>query len=565
MQFPLEDQPRRDSSLRTKHERHNIRAGDAATIGRATLIYMAGMILGKLTGFVRELLIVPKFGYGLYSDAYINAFQIPDLIYELLIGGVVAAVLTPTLSSGIERRQEEKAWHSVSIFMSAAILAMVACLLLAELLAPALMGLITGSAGPDASENLKEMTAMAIPVTRILFIQSFFMMLIALAHGVLSAYKRFTPMALGPSLYNLCYMAVLLAFGVPSEKGLRTVALGVVGSALIYFLYQLLACRHEWHWFSWNTDFQDPGFRRLLRLAIPTLLSGSVLHLSAIIMNRFANGLNIPGAVTGIRQCITSWSLPYAIFAVSIGNVMLPNLAGFYAQKDARKVRSLYSSSLRRALFYVLPFALSFGLLNFETIQAIFQWNAETYSNAQVALTASALRWFCVTMLAQTVVFLTNQAFYARKITRLALFTGLLSLILIPIFCWIFTGPLGLGLEGIGLAHACYSVVTAFMLYQLYKRHRYEYHPARILPFMLRLSFCAVAAALVLLGLKQIPLYPGRKLLQLIWYACKMGLGVFTYYVAGLSLQLREAVRLQVRLRRFFRLPPVEELERIVR
>lgn len=206
MQFPLEDQPRRDSSLRTKHERHNIRAGDAATIGRATLIYMAGMILGKLTGFVRELLIVPKFGYGLYSDAYINAFQIPDLIYELLIGGVVAAVLTPTLSSGIERRREEKAWHSVSIFMSAAILAMVACLLLAELLAPALMGLITGSAGPDASENLKEMTAMAIPVTRILFIQSFFMMLIALAHGVLSAYKRFTPMALGPSLLSLIHI-----------------------------------------------------------------------------------------------------------------------------------------------------------------------------------------------------------------------------------------------------------------------------------------------------------------------------------------------------------------------
>ena len=565
MQFPLEDQPRRGSSLRTKNERHNIRAGDAATIGRATLIYMAGMILGKLTGFVRELLIVPKFGYGLFSDAYINAFQIPDFIYELLIGGVVAAVLTPTLSSGIERRREGKAWQSVNIFMSAAILAMAACLLLAELLAPALMGLITGSAGPDASENLKAMTAMSIPVTRILFIQSFFMMLIALAHGVLSAYKRFTPMALGPSLYNLCYMAVLLVFGVPSEKGLRSVALGVVGSALIYFLYQFLACRHEWHWFSWNTDFQDPGFRRLLQLAIPTLLSGSVLHLSAIIMNRFANGLNIPGSVTGIRQCITSWSLPYAIFAVSIGNVMLPNLAGFYAQKDARKVRSLYSSSLRRALFYVLPFALGFGLLNFETIQAIFQWNTETYSNAQVALTASALRWFCVTMLAQTVVFLTNQAFYARKITRLALFTGLLSLILIPIFSWIFTGPLGLGLEGIGLAHACYSVVTALMLYQLYKRHRYDYRPARILPFMLRLSFCAGAAALVLLGLKQIPLYPGRKLLQLIWYACKMGLGVFTYYVAGLSLQLREAVRLQVHLRRFFHLPPVEELERIVR
>lgn len=562
--LPLGQKNRRPRQ-REETERHNIRAGDPATIRRATVIAMTGMLMAKLTGFLRELLIVPKFGYGIFSDAYINAFQIPDLLYELLIGGAVAAVITPYLSSGIERRREKEAWRPVSIFMSTVLVFGTLAVLLGEILAPVLVSMITGSYREAASAELRQMTAMAVPITRILFIQTFCMISLSLVHGALSAYKRFLPLAIGPSLYNLCYMTFLFLKGKASEEGLRQVAWGVVFSSFVYLLFMLFAARREASYFHFEINLKDPGFQKLFRMALPTLLSGSVLHIHSIIMNRFANGLDTPGAVTGIRQCITTWGLPYAIFAVSVGNVMLPNLSGFIAKGDSKKIRSLYTGSLRRALYYVLPFAVAFAVLSFDTIQAIFQWNPETYAASDVAMTARALRWFSISIVAQTIVFITNQAFYARRITRLALFTGLIALVTNPLFCWLFISVLGRGIEGIGMAHALYSCLTAYMLYKLYVQHRRDWRPYKMTPFFLRLFFCGACMAFVLLGLRALPIYADSKILQLLLYGLKLIIGLFTYYIAGISLQFREAKKLQEILRRRLGFGPPEELERLNR
>lgn len=555
LQFPLENDR---NSQRANRPNDSIRATSGQNIRRATLIAMIGMVLAKLTGFVRELLIVPKFGYGMFSDAYYNAFMIPDMIYEILVGGVVAAVLTPTLAAGIERGREKRAWRSVSIFISLSIVVTAIALFIAEILAGPLMSLVTGAYSADATPDLIRTSQLAVPVTRVLLFQSFLMILVSFLHGILSAYKRFTPVAIGPSIYNIFFIFAIAFLASPSEAGLRKVAWGVVFAALIYFTYQAFAARRELRYFKFSLNYRDEGFKDLFRLAIPTLLSGSVLHLSTLIMNRFANGLNLPGAVTAIRQCTTTWGLPYAIFAVSVGNVMLPNISGFYEIGDVKKVRSLYTSSLRRALYFVIPFALAFAMMNFETIQAIFQWNPETYTNQEVSATASALTWFCVSMVAQTVVFITNQAFYARKVTAITLFTGILSLVMNPLFLILYVSGLGKGLAGIGMAHASYSVITAVLVYWLYKRHRNDMRPYRLTAYFIRIIFCVAAAALVIYSLQLLPIFPTNKIVQLAFYGLKLLIGLLTYYLAGIAIRLREALKLQEMLRSFFRLPKLE-------
>lgn len=555
LSYPLDD--RQQSYYESSN--NDIRASAGSNMRRATLIAMIGMVMAKLTGFLRELLIVPKFGYGLFSDAYINAFMIPDMLYELLIGGVVAAVLTPTLSAGIESGKEKSAWRQVSIFISVASVVTFIALLLAEILASPIMHVMTGAYSKNASPELIQITQLAVPVTRILLFQSILMIFVSFLHGILSAYKRFTPVAIGPSIYNTFYILALVLLGQASEKGIQRVAWGVVLAAFCYFCFQAFAARRELRYFSFSLDTKDPGFRQLLRLAIPTLISGSVLHLSGLIMNRFTNGLNMPGAVTAIRQCMTTWGLPYAIFAVSVGNIMLPHIAGFYELGDVKKVRQLYTSSLRQALYSVVPFALGFAMLSFETIQAIFQWNPEAYTNQQVAATAQTLGWFCVSIVAQTVVFITNQAFYARRITRITLFTGLVSLALNPLFLHIYINVMGKGLVGIGMAHASYSVVNAILVFILYRWHRPAMRPYRLLPFIIRVVMCTLASALVFHSLQQIPLFPQNKIVQLVFFGLKFLAGLATYYITGIAVGLREAVKLQASLRRVFGLPKLAD------
>lgn len=549
MKFPFEEQQQRELQVREpqrprkkkRAREHNIKAGNAKTIARATAISMIGFMLAKMTGFLREILIIPKLGYGVFSDAYHVAFLIPDFLYEMLLGGAVAAAITPTLASGIENNEQKKTWHSVSIFISIAISVTIIALLLSAVLMPWLTPLLNPKKDPAV-------IAAAIPISRILLIQCLFMMMAAFVNGILNAYKRFGFAAFGSALYNICYMVALILLGAESVQGVKRVAWGVVGSAMVYWLYQVILARREIRMFRFNPDYTDPGFRKLLRLAIPTLLSGSVLHINMIIMNMFTN--QFVGAATTIRQANNTWALPYGIISIAIGSVMLPNLTGFFAKKNFKRVRSLYTSSLRKALFLVTPFAVIFAVLNFHTIQAIFQWNPENYTNEQVAVTGSVLVFFCVSLIAQTFIFITNQAFYARKVTRLALFTGIITLILNPTFCWLYTKVFDFGIRGIAMAHASYSIISAIILYQLYCRHIRRARPYRMLPFMIRVAICAAVTAPVMFALRTLPIHPANKILQLIVYGIYFLIGLFTYYTAGIAIRLREALNFQQQLRK---------------
>ena len=532
------------------------RASSARGIAEATIITVFAMFLVKITGFLREILIVPKFGYGLLSDAYIFSFQLPDLMFELLIGGAVAAVMTPTLAHGLERGRERKTWRSVNTFASFFLIMMAAILLITFMLAPFLTDLLLGEGKGGQAPELAAMTHLIIPVSRILLLQTFLMVCISLTNGVLQAYKRFGPASFGVVIYNIAYMVSLLLFGASTEEAVKKVAWSVVLSALLYFIFAAFFARRELMNFRLSLDFEDQGFRRLLRLAIPTLLSGSVLQLNFMIMYHFAS--NYAGAVTSIRQASTTWTLPYGIIAVGIGNVALPNLSTFLARGENDKVRKLYSLSLRRILFFTLPFAIGFAVLNFDTIQAIFQWNAANYAAEEVALTASAMRWFCISMIAQSIIFLTNQAFYARKVTRLTLFIGIVSLLMNPLFILLYMRVFDFGLAGIGMAHASYSVLAAILVYQAYRLHRKELRPTRLLPFAIRLVLPGLLMALVLYALRSIPWAPTQKLIQLIVFGLKLAIGFGAYYIGSLAIGLREARLLQGRIRSILNLRPID-------
>ncbi|HHU52838.1 MAG TPA: murein biosynthesis integral membrane protein MurJ [Clostridiaceae bacterium] len=541
MEFPFEqDRKRRQlDSGRLLKRNHNIKAGDSRTIARATLISMIGLFMAKITGFLREVLVVPILGYGMYSDPYYIAFAIPDFLFALLIGGAVAAAITPTLSEGIEQNREREAWRSVSIFISIAGIVMMAVLGLAAILMQWLLPAINPG-------RLAKVINAAIPVSRILLVQCFFMTLIALTQGILTSYKRFGLAAFGVMIYNILFMIVLITFGEESLAGLKKVAWGVVGSAAIYFLFQLVLARRELKHFKFNLDYKDSGFKKLLGLAIPTLLSGSVLHLNGLIMNAFTN--QFTGAITSIIQANQTFMLPYGVIAVGIGTVMLPNLTGFYAKRDYQQCKQLFTKSIRRALFLTGPIAVIFFVLDFETIQLIFQWSSK-YKNSDVVITGEVLQWLCVSLIAQTIVYMTNQAFYARKVTRIALFNGIMTLILNPLFCVLFTKVFDYGVKGIAMAHAAYSVLSALIVYTLYKLHKPQAKPYRIFPFMLRLAYCLIIMGLVLSAINLIPIYPSGKVLQAVVYLIKLIIGLVVYYIAGISINLHEVIDLRNKLK----------------
>ncbi|HBP39241.1 MAG TPA: hypothetical protein DD640_11000, partial [Clostridiales bacterium] len=204
-------------------------ASPGQSLSVAAIIMMIGLLLSKLTGQLREILIVPILGYGTVSDAFIIGFQIPDLFYQLLIGGAIQAAITPTLAAAIERKKEREGWHSISIFINLSAMAVLAAVILGEILSPVLIPLYNQGKAAETVE-------LAIRVSQALFPQVFFMMMAALCIGILNAYRKFTSTSFGPSVYNLCVVLAMVLLGQASALGAVRVAAGVMLAACVYFI-----------------------------------------------------------------------------------------------------------------------------------------------------------------------------------------------------------------------------------------------------------------------------------------------------------------------------------------
>jgi putative peptidoglycan lipid II flippase len=503
----------------------------ASSLSLAALLMMAGLLLSKLTGQLREILIVPVLGYGVVSDAFVIGFQIPDLFYQLLIGGAIQAAITPTLAAALEKQKEKRSWHSISIFINLAALAMLIAVLVGELLSPVIIPLYNSSKVPEIS-------ALAVQVSRALFPQAFFMMLAAFSIGILNAYKKFSSTAFGPSIYNVFVILAMILLGQASPSGAVRVASGIMVAACLFFIMQFTLARKEFCYYTFSFDHRDKGFRQLLYLALPTMLSGSIVQINAIIMTAFAD--QFEGAATSLRQATTTWQLPYGIFAVAIGNVMLPSLAGIRARQDHKAGRRLLTRSLRSTLFLTIPSAALFLAMQQDVIRAIFQWSS-TYSDKTVGITASILKWYCLAIVAQSVVFIINQAFYACRQTRIALFNGLLTLALNSFLCLMLTRWVKLGVDSLSLAYMVTSIISSALLYYMFRRLFPQYAPRRLWPFWVRASICASVLLVIVLLLNLLPFQPETKFLQLLWFGLRALAGIVGYLAAAIFLKMPEA------------------------
>jgi len=516
-------------------KRHNI-AG-------AALILMVSLVLSRLTGYFRQMLIPARFGLGDLSDAYFLGFQIPDLMFQLLVGGSILAALTPFLSGSIERGEEEKGWRSVSIFMNYTLLLMAAAVLVGEATVGWLLPLI---AGPRSAL----VVTLSTQVARVLFPSDVFIMLAGLCIGILNSYRRFSASAWGPTFYNLGCMAALLLLGRPENSAVVKVSGGILLSAAAYFVLQFILARREFAHYVPSLDAKDAGFRRIVKTAVPTVFSASIVQVNLIVLSAFAARF-ASGAVSAMNLAITIWQLPYGIFAVAVGSAMLPSLSAKYAAGETGEFRRMLTSSLRGALFLTIPSAVAILFLREDLIRALFQWNSMMSQDA-VAMTADVLSFYCIAIVSHTVVFLLNMTFYAMGKTRIPLLAGLVSLGSNLLLCFVFSSATDLGVAGMSFAYSISSVLSAAVLYLWLKRRHPKNAPRSLIPFLVKSGIAALVSALALFLVDFVPLAAVGKVGQFLWLGARVLIAGGAYLAVAAVLGMPEFHSSVDRIRRRF-------------
>ena len=504
-----------------------------------------GTIIVKMSGLIRDNIVSARFSEDIFRDGYSLAFNIPDLFYNLLVGGAIYSTVAPYLSAKLAVGKEKDGVRTVSIFISVVCVVMLVVCTLGTIFSEPIYALYAlGNEDIDS-----EVLSLAAQASKFLFPQIFFIMLAALCNGILTAYRKFTITSFGPVLYNVLVILAIYLMGGNSQKNLVMTTGGILVATAIYFVCQYSLGFRQMKQFRFSFKPADKEFLMLFRRAIPILISASITQINVVVLNHFAL-LFDEGSVWGFRNASTIWQIPYTVFVVAITTVMTPELAGDYESKNYSKASDLVSSSMKSALFMTIPSAAIIAVLNLDVVKAIYQWHS-TYTDRNAQTAATFLLGFCSAIVTATVIHVFNQAFYAIGKTKLPLFAGILGLVINPVACQIMIS-LGVGPLSLSLAYSFTNICQMIMLAIAYCRNK-ELAPHGIVKFLIKAGISvAVMAGVTYVVNIFVPAH-GSKITQLAIDAVKGGIALVVYFAMAVIMRMEEATYWIAKIKRLFK------------
>lgn len=428
-----------------------------------------GTLLCRVTGFGRILALAHAIGLGGLSDVYNTANTTPNIIYELMLGGVLSATLLPSFVRAM-KVQDHKA---ISAVLSVTAILLGLLTLLMVLAAPFIMDLYSLT----RQDNPTQFRSVGVDFIRLFMPQIFFYGLIAMATAFLNAQHKFALPAYAPLLNNIVVIGILVAlpyvFGAPLT--LETAALNPhlvlylgVGTTLGIALSALVlvpALLKSDIRLSFVPDWGHPAVRGVLRLSGWTL--GYVLANQAALFLVSLVALHREGWITAYQTAFAFFVLPHGLLAMTVTTTFLPKIAHDAAAGDMEAFKRKLLQGLRLLILLMLPAAVGYMMIAKPLLVALLQHGQFTLDAAH--LTGETLSMFAVGLLPFSIYLFLLRGFYALSDTKtpfkLNVIENVLNIALaVPL-------AMMMGVQGLALSYSlAYCVAAILTFFALDKR-----------------------------------------------------------------------------------------------
>ena len=443
--------------------------GGRRRLAGATAGMAVGTTFSRLTGLASVVALTVALGGGGFADAFNLANTTPNIVTDIVIGGVLSATFVPVFVDHLTTRRPDEAWEAISAVVTVTVVILLVATVAFFLLAPDIIHLYTvTNHNLDVGRQRQE----AVFFLRWFVPQLTCYGLIALFTALLNTRGKFAAPMFVPIANNLVLIAVLLWFhAVYPHPGLASIdahhtdlvvlavgtTLGVVVQAAL-LLPSLARARLHVH-FLWRPAHE--AMRRITRLAGWTF--GWVLanQVALVVILALADGVKVPGAVSAYTYAYRFFQLPYGIVAVSVMSAVTPSLAARWARGDMVAFRHRMAFGLRGILAIIIPSAVGMVLLSHPLIDLVLAHGAETTAEANSAATALAL--FSLGLPGFCTFLYMVRIFQAMQDTRTAFRLYLVENGLNIVFGVALVGPLGV--RGLALALSiAYSVAAVLAM-----------------------------------------------------------------------------------------------------
>ena len=446
---------------------------------------MALFLFSRLAGLAREMIIGARFGTSSDLDAYLAAFRIPDLLFQLVAGGALGSAFIPVFTGRIARRDLTGAWRVFSAVTNLVLLIMTGLAVVAAFAAPFLVShwLAPGFTAPQQALTVSMMRWML--VSTVIFGVSGILM------GVLNSFQHFILPALAPVLYNVSI--IVGAWFLSPSLGIYGLVIGVVVGAALHLDVQLIGL-----WRYNARYYPGLGLRNRYVREVAGLMAPRVMGLAAVQVNFWINTVlasSLPsGSLSALNYAWLLMLLPQGIVAQAVATAAFPTFAALEAKGRIRELCTVLNQTLQAILFLTIPAAA--GLLVWRVPPIRLLLERGEFTAQSTALTASALAFYSLGLVGHSVVEILARAYYALHDTRSPVIVGVGSMILNAILSLVLRGPLAHA--GLALANTLATTLEMVLLLWLLSRRLGRLNWAQLGSTSLRAITAALIMALLL-------------------------------------------------------------------
>ena len=335
------------------------------THGRRVVSMAGGTLASRLTGFVRVLVLAYVLGFTPLADAFNLANTVPNMLFDLVLGGVASATFIPVFVERLALDSERRAWRSISVVVTAAVVVLAVATVITMIAAPWIIQGLT-SWGSHHSPLVGPQRAAATSLLRWFAPQIFFYGLVGLATALLNVRERFTAPSWAPVVNNVVCIVVLLWFHlvdpVPtltSSGGSGHLAmLGLITTAGVAAQFAALGpslLRARLGRLRPRFDRHDPALASVARLGSWTLGVVVANQIALFVVLAFTFGVGGQGPVSAYTYGWSFMQMPYAVVVVSILSSLTPALASLSSAGNLKAFQVRLAQGLRQSLVIILP------------------------------------------------------------------------------------------------------------------------------------------------------------------------------------------------------------------
>ena len=337
---------------------------------KASSIMALGTIASRVTGLIRNLMLAALLGTAILGDTYNVANTMPNILYNLLIGGALTAVFVPQIVRSLRDSDQGSAF--ISRLFTVTVTFLFALTVIGILISPQLVNIYA----PEYAGS-KEFDV-TVTLMRYCLPQIFFLGLFALLGQIANAKDRFGPMMWAPVINNLLAIALFyfllvsrgdLSVASISSQDLLWLGLGTTAGYLAQALVLFPVVIKSGVKLSLRFDWANSQIIKSFKLAGWSFAYAMISQLSYLVTINIATSAAVKSAAAGVTTGVgyTPYAnayliliLPHSIITVSIVTALLPKLSNLVIDKKYQAVSDSMSLTMRLMGIFIIPAAILF-------------------------------------------------------------------------------------------------------------------------------------------------------------------------------------------------------------